>query len=48
MSNFWLKFIVNEAIGVAEAFILSTSIKPGLKTALANLIVAGQSVIDAI
>lgn len=48
MSTFWLSFIVTEAIGVAQAFISVSSIKPGLKTALENLITAGQGVIVAI
>ena len=48
MSTFWLSFIITEAIGVAEAFISLSSIKPGLKTALENLISAGQAVVTAI
>lgn len=48
MSTFWLSFIITEAIGVAEAFVSISSIKPSLKTALINLIAAGQAVITAI
>lgn len=48
MNTFWLTFIIQEAIGVAEAFVAISSIKPGLKAALENLIVAGNGVITAI
>ena len=48
MSTFWLSFIIQEAIGVASAFVGISSIKPGLKLALENLITAGQGVILAI
>jgi hypothetical protein len=48
MSNFWLQFIIQEAIGVAEAFISMSTIKPALKTALEKLIADGQAVIAAI
>lgn len=48
MSTFWLNFIILEAVGVAEAFIQVSTIKPGLKAALQNLIVAGQQVQQAI
>ena len=48
MNTFWLTFIIQEAIGVAEAFVAISSIKPGLKAALENLIVAGNGVIAAI
>lgn len=48
MSTFWLSFIVTEAVGVAQAFISISSIKPGLKVALENLVAAGQAVVTAI
>ena len=48
MTTFWLSFIVTEAVGVASAFVGVSSIKPGLKSALENLILAGQAVITAI
>ena len=48
MNTFWLTFIIQEAIGVAEAFVAISSIKPGLKAALENLIAAGNGVITAI
>lgn len=48
MSTFWLQFIVTEAIGVAQAFISISTIKPGLKAALENLISAGQATVLAI
>lgn len=46
--NFWLTFAVQEAVTVAQAFIEQSSIKPGLKAALENLIAAGQAVIATI
>jgi hypothetical protein len=48
MSKFWLQFIITEAVGVAQAFVGISSINPALKTALENLISAGQSVIAAL
>lgn len=48
MSTFWLTFVIQEAIGVAEAFVAISGIKPGLKAALENLISAGQATILAI
>ena len=48
MSTFWLSFIVTEAISVAEAFVQISSMRPGLKAALENLILAGQAVVAAI
>lgn len=48
MSTFWLQFIITEAIGVAQAFVGMSNIKPGLKAALENLISAGQAVVAAI
>jgi hypothetical protein len=48
MSNFWLKFIITEAIGAAEAFVAVSNIKPALKTALEKLIADGQAVIASI
>lgn len=48
MTTFWLSFIVTEAIGVAQAFLSISNIKPGLKLALENLISSGQGVIQAI
>lgn len=48
MSTFWLSFIITEAVGVAAAFVQSSSIKPGLKAALENLIVSGNNVVAAI
>lgn len=48
MNNFWITFIVTEAVGVAQAYVAVSNIKPGLKTALEGLIAAGQNVIAAI
>lgn len=48
MTSFWLSFIVTEAVGVASAFISISNIKPGLKAALENLVLAGNAVIAAI
>ena len=48
MSTFWLQFIITEAVGVAQAFIGMSGMKPGLKTALENLISSGQAVVAAI
>ena len=48
MSNFWLKFIITEAIGAAEAFVQVSNLKPALKVALEKLIADGQVVIAAI
>lgn len=48
MSTFWLSFIVTEAVGVAQAFVMISSIKPGLKAALEQLIASGQAVVAAI
>jgi hypothetical protein len=48
MKSFWLKFVIEEAIGIAEAFISISNIKPALKTALEKLITDGQAVIAAI
>ncbi len=48
MNTFWLSFIINEAVGVAAAFVQTSNIKPGLKLALENLILSGQQVTTAI
>ncbi len=48
MSTFWLAFAINEAVGVAQVFVQTSNIKPGLKIALENLISAGQAVTLAI
>lgn len=48
MSNFWLNFVITEAIGVAQIFVQASNLKPQLKAALENLITAGQAVIAAI
>lgn len=48
MSTFWLTFVIQEAIGVAQAFVAISTIKPGLKAALENLITSGNAVIIAI
>ena len=48
MTTFWLSFIITEAVGVAEAFVQISSLRPGLKAALENLILAGQAVVAAI
>ena len=48
MSVFLVQLFVTEAVGIAQAFIGISNIKPGLKAALENLIVAGQAVIAAI
>lgn len=48
MSTFWLSFIITEAVGVAQAFVMVSNIKPGLKAALEQLIVAGNGVVAAI
>lgn len=45
MSNFWLSFIITEAVGVAEAFVSISTVSPPLKAALENLITAGQAVV---
>ena len=48
MCTFWITFVIQEAIGIAQAFVAISSIKPGEKTALENLITAGQAAITAI
>ena len=48
MNTFWLQFVIVEAVGVAQAFVGVSNIKPGLKAALENLISAGQAVVLAI
>jgi len=48
MNTFWLGFIIQEAIGVAQAFVAVSSIRPGLKNALEKLIISGQEAIIAI
>lgn len=48
MTTFWLSFIVQEAIGVAAAYVQTANIKPGLKSALEQMILAGQGVAAAI
>lgn len=48
MNTFWLNFIILEAVGVAQAFVQVSGIKPQLKMALENLITAGQGVTAAI
>lgn len=48
MTTFWLNFVITEAIGVAQAFVGMSNIKPGLKASLEILISAGQGVITAI
>lgn len=45
MTNFWLSFAVEEAVGVAQAVVAtSTTLSTAQKTALDNLITAGQQV----
>lgn len=48
MSSFWISFIITEAVGVAQAFVATSNIKPGIKAALENLIQAGTAAIAAI
>jgi hypothetical protein len=44
MSSFWLQFIINEALSVAQAFVGLSSLTPQQKTDLEAFIVAGQKV----
>lgn len=48
MATFWLNFVIQEAIGVAQVFVENSNIKPGLKRALEGLIAQGQAVLVAI
>jgi len=48
MGNFWLNFVIDEATAVAAAYVNSSTIKPGIKTALENFILAGQALTAAI
>jgi len=48
MNSFWLKFIIIEAVGVAEAFASASNIPPGVKTALEKFIAAGGELATAI
>ncbi len=48
MGNFWLNFVITEAVTVASAFIDGSNIKPGLKAALEKLIAGGNEVVAAI
>jgi hypothetical protein len=48
MSSFWLRFVIQEAIGLAEVFIQSSNLTPALKVALEKLIADGQAVIAAL
>jgi hypothetical protein len=45
MTNFWLEFIVSEALAVAEAFVGLSTIPVPLKNALTQFIAAGEAVI---
>lgn len=45
MSKFWITFIINEAIGVTQVFVLISGLNAPLKLALENFITAGQAVI---
>lgn len=48
MTTFWITFIVNEAIGIAVAYVGQANIPSGIKTALEAFIAAGQGLISAI
>lgn len=44
MTNFWLQFAVQEALGVAAAYVASTpSITPAQKAAAEQMIAAGEA-----
>lgn len=48
MKTFWLKFAIEEAIGVAEVFIQASAIPAPLKMSLEKLITDGQIIINAL
>jgi hypothetical protein len=48
MSTFWITFIVTEAVGVAEAFVASSGLKPNVKAALEAFIAAGSNLVREI
>lgn len=48
MKNFWLMFAIQEAVAVTSAVVASSpSLSPAQKTALENLVSAGQQVAAA-
>jgi hypothetical protein len=48
MNSFWLTFIITEAVGVAEAFVNASNLKPAVKAALEKFILAGTELLAAI
>lgn len=48
MSTFWITFVVNQALGVAQIFIGTSNLKPAMKAALAKFIAAGQALVAAL
>ncbi len=47
-SSFWISFLVGQALAAAQAFILSSGLKPAVKIALVKFIAAGQSLVTAL
>ena len=45
---FWLKLAIQGALELANEYVDSTNIKPGIKTALDDLITAGENALAAI
>ena len=45
MKTFWITFIVDEAIAVAQAFVGGSNLAPNIKAALESFIAAGQALL---
>lgn len=45
MKTFWITFIVDEAIAVAQAFVGGSNLAPNVKAALESFIAAGQALL---
>jgi hypothetical protein len=45
MSNFWIKFVINEALAVVGAFIGGSKLSPAQQTAAEALVTAGSNLL---
>ncbi len=48
MGNFWIKFVIDEALAVVGAFIASSKLNPAQKAAAEKLVADGEAFLQTL